>query len=304
MWSKARCLAALEGRLPAAVHRGRRLQAADPAAGDGRLRRDADRRRLGLRPACGGLRAPAPGRLGHRGHTAPRDVTGGSVPPGRPDLAAQQLRGAQPGDVHQPAGGLVRVGVRVIGQPVGERFPGADQGVRAHLEVGAVDLAPLGLHGPVEHAGDHVDDAPAHGGQLGGERLLPAGLPIEHGPAVAVGADEGEERPHARPHLVAQAEGGIDHIGDRLHQPGGLAAQAGDEQLLLGAQVGVDHGLGDAGDLGDLVHRGGVEAVPGEDAHGGVEHLLLTDLTGQTLEGASGRHPCQTTHLPRNLTRQ
>ena len=35
MWTQARCLAALPSRLPDAVHRGRRLQAADPAARDG-----------------------------------------------------------------------------------------------------------------------------------------------------------------------------------------------------------------------------------------------------------------------------
>jgi adenylosuccinate synthase len=35
-----------------------------------------------------------------------------------PDVAAQQLAGAQPDDVHHPGSGLVRVGVRAVGQPV------------------------------------------------------------------------------------------------------------------------------------------------------------------------------------------
>ncbi len=50
-------------------------------------------------------------------------------------------------------------------------------------------------------------------------------------------------------------------------------------------EVGVHHRLGDAGVVRDLVHRGGVEAAPGEDLDRRVEHLLLAHGAGQSFGG-------------------
>jgi len=43
------------------------------------------------------------------------------------------------------------------------------------------------------------------------------------------------------------------------------------------AEVGVHHGLGDVGEVGDLLHGGRVVAAAGEDLHGHVQHLLFAD---------------------------
>jgi hypothetical protein len=96
--------------------------------------------------------------------------------------------------------------------------------------------------------------------------------------------DEAEERPQPSPQLLIRREVPADRVGYRLDQPERLPAQAGDEQVLLRAQVRVHHGFGDAGLLGDLVHGRGVEAAPGEDPDRGVEHLLLADGPREALD--------------------
>ena len=63
---------------------------------------------------------------------------------GRQVTPSQELGGTEPGDVHHPGGGLLRVGLRVVGQPVGQRLARADQGVRDDLQVGPGDLPALG----------------------------------------------------------------------------------------------------------------------------------------------------------------
>jgi hypothetical protein len=75
-----------------------------------------------------------------------------------------------------------------------------------------------------------------------------------------------------------------DSGGNRLQQAGGLAADALAEQILLGAEVGVDHRLGDAGHLGDLVHGRAVVAALGEHRDGGVEDLPLPHIARQPLD--------------------
>ena len=123
------------------------------------------------------------------------------------------------------------------------------------------------------------------GRDFAGERA--ARLPVEHRPAVAVGGHVTEERPHPAPELLVRREVGSDDVDDRLHHPGALAVQAGDEQVFFGAEVGVHHGLGDVGAARDVVHRRVVEAVSGELDDGGVEHLPLAHAAGQALDGSS-----------------
>ena len=62
---------------------------------------------------------------------------------------------------------------------------------------------------------------------------------------------------------------------DLLEQPPAGALDAGQEQPLLGAEVVVQHRLGDAGGGGDLVHRDAVVAALGEQPLGGGDHLRL-----------------------------
>src|SRR5690606_30566470 len=89
--------------------------------------------------------------------------------------------------------------------------------------------------------------------------------------------------------LLVRGELRVARGRDRLDEPGALALDAGAEELVLGAVVEVQHGLGDLGLGRDRVHRGLVEALAREHFHGGVEHLLLTHRPGKPLRSA--RHP-------------
>ena len=72
--------------------------------------------------------------------------------------------------------------------------------------------------------------------------------------------------------------------------------EEGQVEVELAGEVLVEDGLGDAGMLGDLIHRGGVVAGGGEDLEGGREDLLASLLAGQSrraraLGRASRAHP-------------
>ena len=62
-----------------------------------------------------------------------------------------------------------------------------------------------------------------------------------------------------------------------------------EEQVLLGHEVGVDGALGVAGVVRDLVHRGGVEALLGEEPLGRVQQLRA-GLCPALLAGECGSH--------------
>ena len=161
----------------------------------------------------------------------------------------------------------------MVDQPVRERLAGADQGVRHR---GQLHRGGRRADDAVQQRGDDLDHPSAHRLNLAGERFLAARLPVQHGPAVPVRADEVEERPQPVEQLLVGGHAGLHDRGDGLHQPGGFAMQAGDEQVLLGAEVGVHHGLGHPGPFRDLVHGRVVEPAPREHGDGGVEHLLFT----------------------------
>ena len=88
------------------------------------------------------------------------------------------------------------------------------------------------------------------------------------------------EREQAVPELLVGCGAGVDAVAQRAEQAHAGTFHARPVQALLGAEVGVDHRLGDAGGLGDRVDGGGVEAAVGERALGRLEHLPLPDLSG------------------------
>jgi hypothetical protein len=67
---------------------------------------------------------------------------------------------------------------------------------------------------------------------------------------------------------------GLQDLGDRTDPVAHPRGQQLEEQLLLVREVGVQRAHRVAGRLGDLLHRGPGEALPGEQARGRVEQPL------------------------------
>jgi hypothetical protein len=74
----------------------------------------------------------------------------------------------------------------------------------------------------------------------------------------------------------------------------------GEEQVLLGGEVGVDRALGVASPLGDLVHRGGMEAAS-DKAGLGRREQLVAGLLAALRPGQPHRHTI-TIRIPSELT--
>ena len=85
---------------------------------------------------------------------------------------------------------------------------------------------------------------------------------------------EPEVRPEAVLDLLAWAARVGRGLRDRVAQLGADIGQELDEELPLGREVLVQHGLRHARRLGHVVHRRGVVAVLREDGHRGVQELL------------------------------
>ena len=137
--------------------------------------------------------------------------------------------------------------------------------------------------------GQPVGD-PAHGPANSSSRPRPAAVhQEERGGVVGDPAEVGRGSPLGLRAAVGGVGGGL---GDRREQPVADLVEQRPVQLALGLEVLVQHGLGDAGRLGDVVHRGVVVAGPGEDLEGDVEELLAA---GGGRE--AGRH--RPTGLPR-----
>ena len=147
------------------------------------------------------------------------------------------------------------------------RLGHADQGVRQYPAVlgGAFDLDQLadGVGGVVQ---DLVDDA----GELG----VVAGRRAEQQPERgAVVGDEPEVGAEALLDAFPAGVGPAGRLGQLVQE---LAADVGeqlDEQRPLRREVLVEHGLGDAGRGGDVVHGGGGEAAGREHVARDVEKL-------------------------------
>ena len=123
--------------------------------------------------------------------------------------------------------------------------------------------------------GDDVGDLRLDGAGEGGELRIPSGSRAEQDPervgVVVHVVEVGEE---AVLDLLTWSAGGRRRLGDRLLQ---LVADVGeqlDEELALGAEVLVQHRLGHAGGLGDVVHRRRGEALVGEHRDGDPEQLF------------------------------
>ena len=113
---------------------------------------------------------------------------------------------------------------------------------------------------------------PAHGvGEL--PVGLPPVTPEQQTEGALVVGHELEIGGEARRHLLAGAAGGGRGLLDLLEQALADVAEELEVELALGAKVLVEHGLGDARGLGDLGHRGPVEAALGEHLEGDVEEL-------------------------------
>src|SRR5258706_13573581 len=81
------------------------------------------------------------------------------------------------------------------------------------------------------------------------------------------------QRPRGEP--IGRRDVGIGRVAHSRQQRSSFLAYVGNVESFLGAEVVVEHGLGDAGLLSDLVHRDGVEATPGKRRARDREHLAL-----------------------------
>ena len=70
-------------------------------------------------------------------------------------------------------------------------------------------------------------------------------------------------------------------LRDGVAQPGAGLVEQRQVEVLLAVEVLVEHRLGDAGGIGDVVHRRGVEAPMGEHLHRHVEDLLTAGRGGK-----------------------
>ena len=95
-----------------------------------------------------------------------------------------------------------------------------------------------------------------------------------------------EVGPEAGLDLLVRAPGVGGRLDDRLLEPAADVLQHLAEQLPLGPEVLVQHGLGDPGGLGHLVHRRAVQAMLGEHVDGHVEQLAAP-FGGRKPDGAS-----------------
>src|SRR5215208_3495100 len=308
-----RGLRALRARRPAPVHAaagvqaraqaagGRRPDRALPAGRDQRRPRGPRPRRLRGparlgRPPSAQARAPrarasdarkrhgAPRRHARAlgaGREGPADRLDGLHGVGRggrgPVTAAHEPAEPVPGEVHQyerdPLDGLLGM----LAPPHGERLAGAHQrpGERVRDREG-LRVEPLGRRGAPQQLGHEGGELAPDVGALGGER---AGslrdLAEQDGPGRALALHEREHREQAVPELLVGRRGRVDAVAQRVQQPHPGALHAGAVEALLGAEVGVDHRLGDPGRLGDRVDGRRVEASLGERAFRRIEHLRL-----------------------------
>ncbi len=142
---------------------------------------------------------------------------------------------------------------------------------------------PVAEHPPIL-GGERVDGDEV-GGHLGDRRLDLAGLLRELLVAAGAGPEEDLERVTV---VGDESEVGLEPRLDLLPWPRSVGGRLGDAvaelaadlaeqlpvELALGGEVLVQHGLGHPGGLGDIVHRGLVEALRREHAQGAVEELL------------------------------
>ena len=107
------------------------------------------------------------------------------------------------------------------------------------------------------------------------ERVVVLGDPAEVGAEAELGA--------------AAAVGGVGRAGgDGVQHARPDVVEQGLEQLALGLEVLVQHGLGDAGGVGDVVHRRVVVPGAGEHVEGDVEQLLAAGGGGQARRHRAG----------------
>ena len=81
--------------------------------------------------------------------------------------------------------------------------------------------------------------------------------------------------------LLAAAGHPRGRLGDRRQQTVADFVQQRHVQVLLGVEVLVEHRFGDTGGLGDVVHRGAVEATAGEHLDGDIEDLFTAGRCGE-----------------------
>ena len=82
--------------------------------------------------------------------------------------------------------------------------------------------------------------------------------------------------------LALAARGAGRGLRDRGDHPLADLVDQRQVEVLLGVEVLVEHRLGDAGGIGDVVHRGAVVAVAGEDLDRDVEDLLAAFAGGES----------------------
>ena len=119
-----------------------------------------------------------------------------------------------------------------------------------------------------------------------GELLVALGAAAEQQqegvPVVGHPAEVGEEAPLD----LGVRRAGLDRgLADGVAQPAADLLEQGQVQLPLRAEVLVQHGLGDAGGVGHVVHGRAVEALAGEDLQRDSQELLPAGGGGK-----AGRH--------------
>ena len=167
---------------------------------------------------------------------------------------------AVPGEVDQVRGDLGLLRPARVQPPLSGERDHADQHLRVHRRQLRVEAASLELRAEdvLDLRRDVVDEA----GERAGRR---ADAGVAHQDAEAVGVvldvvEQGERRLLEQLARVAAGERAGDGVEQALH----LAVDDDGVQALLAAEVLVDDRLGDAGLRGDLLDRGALQALLGE----------------------------------------
>jgi hypothetical protein len=157
-------------------------------------------------------------------------------------------------------------------------------------------------HGGVDEVGEGRDRGEAHAQRLLGDVAGDGDTPEHDRPAVGVRLDEREAGVQSGVQALLEVIDAEDALGHGQLEPLAGPAHAGEVDPLLGAEVVVDDGAGDARGLGDALDRRAVVAVLGEQDLGHVQELLDPRRPRHAATGWPGRsagwHRWSSRHVP------
>ena len=157
---------------------------------------------------------------------------------------------------------------------LGQPEPCADLG-HSHQRDGQQPGLGVGQAGVlVDHRGDHRGALAGDPVDALADRGLVGQVGLEHQPEGAgVAGDVLEEDVHGRRDPLLVVVGRLQRRTAVVDDVVARGVEQGEVEVELAGEVLVEHGLGDAGAVGDVVHGGSVEALGDEDLEGRLEQL-------------------------------